>query len=44
MQNQPNMESYDGTPGQRKMPATITVKNKNNCWVYGTYSVMVLVE
>ena len=39
-----DMESYDGTPGQRKMPATVTVRNKNNCWVYGTYSVMVLVE
>ncbi|MBE6753406.1 MAG: hypothetical protein E7559_03480 [Ruminococcaceae bacterium] len=39
-----DMEAHDGTAGQRKMPAIITFKNDNKCWVIGTYTVMVNVE
>ena len=36
-----DMSSYDGFTGQRKMEASISLKNKKNCWIYGTYTVMV---
>jgi len=36
-----DMSTYDGTSGQRKMPAIIQIKNAPQCWVYGDYTLTV---
>ncbi len=39
-----DMSTYDGTSGQRKMPAIIRIKGADRCWVYGSYTLTVSPE
>lgn len=39
-----DMSGYDGTSGQRKMPAIVRIKGTWQCWVSGSYTVTVLPE
>lgn len=39
-----DLSNYDGTGGQRKLPAVINIKNNNGCWVNGAYTLMTVIE
>ena len=39
-----DLSNYDGTGGQRKLPAVISIKNNNGCWINGTYTLMTVIE
>lgn len=39
-----DMSKYDGTSGQRKMPASVAISGADKCWVYGSYTLKVLPE
>ena len=39
-----DMSTYDGTSGQRKMPAVVQISGADKCWIYGSYTVTVSPE
>ncbi len=39
-----DMSEYDGSTGQRKMPAIVRIKGTSQSWVYGTYTLTVSTE
>jgi len=39
-----DMSTYDGTAGQRKMPAIVQIKGADQCWVHGSYTLTVSPE
>lgn len=39
-----DLKNYDGTGGQRKLPAVISIKDNNGCWINGAYTLMTMIE
>lgn len=39
-----DLKNYDGTGGQRKLPAVVRIKDNNGCWINGAYTLMTVIE